>query len=91
MNKPLPDQQLVHYANQTLARFAADSTLFFMGLGFLKPHLPFVFPQRYLDLYPEEEIFLPENPWVPNDLPRKAWSKYLEFRAYSDILVSGIP
>ena len=88
-NYPLPDQELVEHANKTLARFAADSTPFFMGVGFYKPHLPFVFPQCYLDLYPEEDIYLPENPWVPNDFPEKAWSAYGEFRDYEDITAPG--
>jgi uncharacterized sulfatase len=39
---------------------------FFLGLGFIRPHLPFVAPSRFYDLYPLDSIPLPENP--PNDL-----------------------
>lgn len=39
---------------------------FFLGLGLLRPHLPFVAPGRFYDLYPLEEIPLPRNP--PDDL-----------------------
>jgi uncharacterized sulfatase len=39
---------------------------FFLGLGFLRPHLPYVAPGRFFDLYPPESIPLPRNP--PDDL-----------------------
>lgn len=39
---------------------------FFLAVGFLRPHLPFVAPGRFFDLYPLETIPLPENP--PGDL-----------------------
>ena len=39
---------------------------FFLGLGFLRPHLPFVAPGRFYDMYPADKIPLPVNP--PGDL-----------------------
>lgn len=39
---------------------------FFLGLGFLRPHLPFVAPSSFYDLYKLEQIPLPRNP--PDDL-----------------------
>ncbi len=39
---------------------------FFLGVGFIRPHLPFVAPARFFDLYPLNTLPLPENP--PNDL-----------------------
>ena len=39
---------------------------FFLGLGFLRPHLPFVAPSKYFDMYPLESIPMPVNP--PGDL-----------------------
>ena len=35
---------------------------FFMGLGFVRPHVPFVAPDAYYDLYPLDDIELVENP-----------------------------
>ena len=35
---------------------------FFLGVGFHSPHLPFRAPDRFHDLYPPEEIKLPQNP-----------------------------
>ncbi len=39
---------------------------FFLGVGFIRPHLPFVAPSRFYDLYPLESLPLPQNP--PDDL-----------------------
>jgi uncharacterized sulfatase len=38
---------------------------FFIGAGFHKPHLPWVAPKKYFDLYPADRIQLPYAP--PND------------------------
>jgi uncharacterized sulfatase len=39
---------------------------FFLAAGFLRPHLPFVAPGKFYDLYPLDRIPLPDNP--PGDL-----------------------
>ncbi len=35
---------------------------FFIAAGFHKPHLPFVAPKKYFDLYPPDKIELPKEP-----------------------------
>lgn len=46
---------------------------FFIAAGFHKPHLPFVAPKKYFDLYPPEKIPLPaEPPDDLDDIPRVA-------------------
>ncbi len=39
---------------------------FFLGLGFVRPHVPFVAPSEFFDLYPLDDIELVSNP--ANDL-----------------------
>lgn len=39
---------------------------FFLGVGFVRPHLPFVAPAKFYDMYPLGSIPLPNNP--PGDL-----------------------
>ncbi len=47
-----------------LEQYAKEGTPFFLGVGFYKPHTPFVAPKQYFDLYNPEDI---EVPRVPED------------------------
>ena len=38
------------------------STPFFLAVGFHKPHVPFKFPEEYLNLFPIEGVKPPSNP-----------------------------
>ena len=58
---------------------------FFLAVGFLKPHLPFVAPKKYWDLYRREEIPMAPNPFPPKDAPKFALVDWGELRAYEDI------
>jgi len=46
---------------------------YFIGYGVHKPHLPFFFPERFLDYYPEEEMEVTSNPYAPQGMPDLAW------------------
>lgn len=49
----------------------------FIAAGFGRPHLPFVAPQKYFDLYPPEKIFLPkEPPDVRKNVPTIAFDRH---------------
>jgi len=62
---------------------------FFLGVGFLKPHLPFVAPKRYWDLYRKDQIPLAANPFAPRDCPPLALSTWGELRRYRDMPQEG--
>ncbi|MCP4249274.1 MAG: sulfatase-like hydrolase/transferase, partial [bacterium] len=62
---------------------------FFLAVGFFKPHLPFIAPKKYFDLYPPEKIRLPDNPFPPKDVPPLALTNFGEMRRYSDIPTKG--
>ena len=83
----LPDGKTADAAIQAL-RTIKDKT-FFLAVGFLKPHLPFVAPKKYFDLYPFESLSLAANPFPPKDCPDIALTNWGELRAYSDIPQKG--
>ena len=62
---------------------------FFMGVGFLKPHLPFVAPKKYWDLYAASAFALPALKEPPKGAPEFAPTNGGELRNYSDIPKKG--
>ncbi len=62
---------------------------FFLAVGFLKPHLPFVAPRKYFEHYPLESIQTAGNPNPPEGAPSLAMTDYNELRSYSDIPKKG--
>jgi len=54
-------------ANRAIAHLEKHrSDPFFLGLGFVRPHVPFVAPSEYFDRYPLSKIRIAKNP--PDDL-----------------------
>jgi arylsulfatase A-like enzyme len=62
---------------------------FFLAAGFFKPHLPFVAPKKYWDLYDRAKIHLPQNYHRPKDAPDIAIHNSGELRAYAGIPPKG--
>ncbi|MBI4581035.1 MAG: sulfatase [Planctomycetes bacterium] len=62
---------------------------FFLAVGFHKPHLPFVAPKRYYDLYLLPALRLATNGYPPKDAPDAAMSNWGELRAYEGMAGSG--
>ncbi|MDR1958225.1 MAG: sulfatase [Planctomycetaceae bacterium] len=80
LKKSLNDLRKLAKANQS------DGTPFLLAVGFVKPHLPFVAPKKYWDLYKEEDIVLPENfRYIPKDAPAEAVHNFSELRNYANI------
>jgi len=75
----LPDGMLADMAVERLKAFAESGEPFFMGVGFYKPHLPFVAPKRYRDLY--DGVAFPSPNGMKRGDTRKA-GKSVEFYKY---------
>lgn len=62
---------------------------FFIGVGFHKPHLPFVAPKKYWDMYDESQIKLAPNSTLPADAPAFATNDASELRRYKSVPKQG--
>ena len=63
-----------------------DKGPFFLAVGFMKPHLPYVAPKRYWDLYRREEIPLASNPFLPEGAPQFAMNYLSELASYENFV-----
>ncbi len=62
---------------------------FLIACGFLKPHLPFVAPKKYWDLYDSNTVPMPPVTEVPRNAPSYAPQFGGELRQYSDMPREG--
>ncbi|MCF7817387.1 MAG: sulfatase [Kiritimatiellales bacterium] len=58
---------------------------FFLALGFMGTHLPFIAPKKYWDLYPAEQITFPDNRYAPHGAPDFSLIPTFELGQYSDL------
>ncbi|MCM8531774.1 MAG: sulfatase [Lentisphaeraceae bacterium] len=60
-------------ASELLAKYKDLDKPFFLGVGFVRPHVPFVAPKKYYEPFPFEKMVLPkkvDGDW--NDIPKPA-------------------
>jgi len=79
------DGRVTVKAMSTLEELSKTQQPFFLAIGLQKPHLPFVAPKKYFDMYPTDSISLPEVNTFPESAPLKAWHGSGELRNYSDM------
>ncbi len=70
------------YAIRKLKEYKKGDKPFFMAVGFHKPHLPFIAPQKYWDLYPLETIQSPEITSPPENATKYTLRSWGELRNY---------
>lgn len=68
------DNQIAKKAVEELGRLKRKQQPFFLAVGFRKPHLPFIAPKKYWDLYKREDIKMADNRYRPVGLPRQVQS-----------------
>lgn len=73
-------------ALERLKQLAASEKPFFLSVGYEKPHLPFVAPKKYWDLYDPKEINLATFTQMPAGSPAIGYQPGWEIRSmYSDV------
>ncbi|MBI5693085.1 MAG: sulfatase [Verrucomicrobia bacterium] len=85
------DGKVCDLALATLREIAGKKSPFFLAVGFVKPHLPFISPKKYWDLYDPAKITLAPNPYRPKDAPEYAILPGGELRNYRDIPEGHLP
>jgi iduronate 2-sulfatase len=72
-------------AIETLNRLKDKKQPFFLALGYYRPHLPFVAPKKYWDLYDREKLSLASNPFLPKNSPVMAMNSAYELKGCYDL------
>ncbi len=78
------DGQIANLAAAMLREHPADGQPFFLAVGFWRPHLPFVAPQKYWELYDPGTIPPPTPSTAPEDVPAIAMHDSREIRGYGN-------
>lgn len=81
----LPDGFTAAEAVKRLHDLKGKGQPFFLAVGFLKPHLPFVSPKKYWDLYDPAKIPLPATDRLPIGAPDFAGHDNGELHSYSNV------
>jgi iduronate 2-sulfatase len=84
------DHEIANVAIAQLRNAKTDKTPLFLAAGFIRPHLPFVAPKKYWDLYDANSFKLPELRRAPMDAPSYALAPGGELRPYKGIPKSGV-
>lgn len=76
------DGQIANLAAGMLRDHPVKGQPFFLAVGFWRPHLPFVAPKKYWQLYQPEDIPLPKPSGPPADVPEIAMHGSREIHGY---------
>jgi len=76
------DGKVADSAISKLASLKDTEEPFFLAVGFIKPHSPYIAPKKYFDLY--DDVDLPTNPEFPTNAPNYAGHGSGELRRYTD-------
>jgi len=75
------DGAIVNWAVEKMKAQSVENKPLFLAVGLFRPHIPFEVPQKWFDLYPEEEVQLPD--YRLDDLEdarshgRESWHKWV--------------
>lgn len=81
----LYDGQVADRAVESIAELSRHPEQpFFLAVGFIKPHSPYIAPKKYWDLYDPAKIRITGQTDFPKDIPQIALHNSGELRRYTD-------
>lgn len=81
----LPDGAVAAEAVRRLADLKRSGHPFFLGVGFVKPHLPFVAPKKYWDMHDPAALPVPTFQRLPQGTPEFVGHTNGELHAYPGV------
>jgi len=82
------DGKVAEKAIKDLRKLKEMEKPFFLATGFFKPHLPFIAPEKYWEIY-DGKVTLPDNNHPPKDAPAESLHNFGELRAYAGVPPDG--
>lgn len=79
------DGAMANRAVDILAELSKNQKPFFFAVGFARPHLPFVAPKKYWDMYNRDDMPLAKFQEHAKNSPELAYHNSGEMRTYTDI------
>ena len=83
------DGAIARHGVELIRELSGKDKPFFVAVGFKKPHLPFIAPKKYWDLYDRESLPLAEFQKKASDSPEYAYHDSNELRSYAGIPAEG--
>ena len=84
------DGKLTNFAIKTLTDFKKSGDSFFLAVGYISTHLPFIQPKKYGDMYDNNDLVYSQLRDIPVNAPSRANHQWSELRnAYLDIPQDG--
>lgn len=85
------DAKVAEKSIKDMRRLSREGKPFFLGIGFTRPHLPFIVPERYWNMYDHDSITIPDNYRLKdgNLIPPEAIPGWSELRVYTGIPSGG--
>jgi choline-sulfatase len=78
-DEEMADWRVVHWVAEQLGR--SFDQPFFLGVGLYRPHLPWYVPRAYFEMYPPEQVALPDVLSDDlDDVPPIAWENVFDAR-----------
>ena len=85
------DGAMATWSIEQMQKLVKENKPFFITVGFHKPHLPFVAPKKYWDLYDRSQFKPAEIQHPPENSPDYAGHTWGELRGYSSIPKGKVP